>query len=1285
MSSIVKLSISGIRSFENNRRETLTFSKPLTLICGPNGSGKTTVIESLRYVITGDLPPNSKGGAFVFDPKMAAEREVLAQVKLAFYNTAGQRMVVTRSIQVTVKRSVQTFKTLEGQLLVMDGDDRRTVSSRCADLDAQVPMFLGASPSVLNYVVFCHQEDSLWPLSEPGIVKKRFDEIFEATKFSKALENLKTIKKDYLNDVKVQEKTAQFLQVDVERALKLQTQAKELETKIEEYKKECFELQNQISNTTKKLNTLFDMNQSFQEVIQRLRQTRKALGDTKISINSLLADMTVIEKPEEDIVKQLESYNSLIVESNVKMGALRNESQVCMQRIDDIRKSQSQFQLELGKAEATAATVERQREDLDLLVSDFCKQFNVAASGIKEALREKLEYHSREADKLRNSNLQSEFTLQKQLAEATSEGLQVEQEIANIKDSLRSIEKKALALSSELEDQDAPIGLRVTNYEKELASRNSELESTRKKLDALKNSELFKSLQNKIEVLNSERDEAQNLLIQATERLQKEGDSMAVKNSLDRNESRKKILCAQLLPRYEKILGTFSFESFDVAYNDALKLNRSFLKQAQSNVNECTLKLKNSEMRCSMLEENFQQVQLQITRLQSEIQTHTSLDDFDSKLQSLQEDVEVATQNLEQASFSIRYFEMAKRVAHDSHKCVLCRHDMNEQELQNFAVAISQKLESVPLTKEDAEFTLQEVKNKVEAMRSLRPAVYKYHELQLEVEKLSNDLLEQRGHVKAETEAYSTAVSQLEKAINKTKNLEELHECIRELANVCHDVEDLKKKLDAFPEKTLGISPATAQEKVNSITKAIKEAKSEFQKLRDDEEKLRDAEYELQAKVMKLQVDLNTAMTLSQSYDEKRKRLEDLRVNEKKMQETLPMLKVRLEKANEAKISINRQIQECRHRAAVSEKKNAESQSQLQRALEKLVTAERNAAQSQAQLDARPVAILQEQIAACKTALLHEIESNGKIDDQLRKIELTLADIGKHKRNLQDNLTLHKLESEKKELEKQIQELTEQQAEREQHKYEQETLELQQLQSNLSSRHASRAGEIKQMQQQHKQLNASLCTEYKNVHSDYRKASVQLDVTQQIIRDLGKYTTALDSAIMQYHTTKLQEVNQVLDELWKATYKGSDVDTIFIKGDQEGSRGIRSYNYRVCMVKQNIELDMRGRCSAGQKVLAAVIIRLALAECFGLHCGLIVLDEPTTNLDRENVEALAKSLDHIIHVRRKQKNFQLIVITHDEHFLACMKPNEFCDYFFRLERDERQLSRIAKVPIGHLE
>ncbi len=72
-------------------------------------------------------------------------------------------------------------------------------------------------------------------------------------------------------------------------------------------------------------------------------------------------------------------------------------------------------------------------------------------------------------------------------------------------------------------------------------------------------------------------------------------------------------------------------------------------------------------------------------------------------------------------------------------------------------------------------------------------------------------------------------------------------------------------------------------------------------------------------------------------------------------------------------------------------------------------------------------------------------------------------------------------------------------------------------------------------------------------------------------------------------------------------------------GEEGGSSRVkRSYNYRVEMMKGASQLDMRGRCSAGQRVLASIVIRLALAESFSVNCGVLALDEPTTNLDHSN-------------------------------------------------------------------
>jgi hypothetical protein len=82
-----------------------------------------------------------------------------------------------------------------------------------------------------------------------------------------------------------------------------------------------------------------------------------------------------------------------------------------------------------------------------------------------------------------------------------------------------------------------------------------------------------------------------------------------------------------------------------------------------------------------------------------------------------------------------------------------------------------------------------------------------------------------------------------------------------------------------------------------------------------------------------------------------------------------------------------------------------------------------------------------------------------------------------------------------------------------------------------------------------------------------------------------------------------------------------------------------------------------------------------------VYLQLIALDEPTTNLDQDNVRSLAKSLHDIIKARQAQSNFQLIVITHDEEFLKEMNCQEYCDTYFRISRNDRQKSIIERQSI----
>ena len=122
------------------------------------------------------------------------------------------------------------------------------------------------------------------------------------------------------------------------------------------------------------------------------------------------------------------------------------------------------------------------------------------------------------------------------------------------------------------------------------------------------------------------------------------------------------------------------------------------------------------------------------------------------------------------------------------------------------------------------------------------------------------------------------------------------------------------------------------------------------------------------------------------------------------------------------------------------------------------------------------------------------------------------------------------------------------------------------------------------------------------------------------------------------------------------------------------------------MIKNKSEMDMRSRCSAGQRVLACMIIRLALAEAFCTHCGILALDEPTTNLDAKNVTSLGSSLLRILRNRGQHKNnFQLVVITHDEEFIRALAHSGLTENYLKVMRNDKGLSQIFSEDISNLD
>lgn len=240
MSRLSRLRLSGIRSFgcEQNDEQEITFTSPVTLFLGQNGCGKTTIIESIKFAITGELPGGTKGGqGFIYDPQMAKKVETRGQVKLKFYDMKGESLTVVKIATVKQSKDKLTYKLVDSTLF-RNGE---AISGRCCDIHKEVASFIGVAPAIVNSVLFCHQEDSYWPLEEPKKLKERFDAIFDSVKYNKCIESI-------IKQRKVKQVVLKTMAVKVDFAKQTKTQMEQKKEQLHE-KEERLQVINELLNS----------------------------------------------------------------------------------------------------------------------------------------------------------------------------------------------------------------------------------------------------------------------------------------------------------------------------------------------------------------------------------------------------------------------------------------------------------------------------------------------------------------------------------------------------------------------------------------------------------------------------------------------------------------------------------------------------------------------------------------------------------------------------------------------------------------------------------------------------------------------------------------------------------------------------------------------------------------------------------------------------------------------------------------------------------------------------
>ena len=129
---------------------------------------------------------------------------------------------------------------------------------------------IGVPKPVLQHVIFCHQEDSNWPLDEGKKVKEKFDAIFNATKYNNCLEKIKKTIKEIKEDVKTKKKISEVEEKIKEEAVNKKTELFEAETKVEEILKKIESLEKDQEPYITRLNEIYNIEKNLSSITKEL-------------------------------------------------------------------------------------------------------------------------------------------------------------------------------------------------------------------------------------------------------------------------------------------------------------------------------------------------------------------------------------------------------------------------------------------------------------------------------------------------------------------------------------------------------------------------------------------------------------------------------------------------------------------------------------------------------------------------------------------------------------------------------------------------------------------------------------------------------------------------------------------------------------------------------------------------------------------------------------------------------------------------------------------------------
>ncbi len=486
------LEIKGFKSFAD--KTVVSFDDNITGIVGPNGCGKSNIVDSIRWVIGEQKISHLRSenlDSLVFNGSKTRSASGLAEVSLTFENT--RNLLPTEFSEVTITRKF--YKSGESEYRLND------VQCRLKDIQN---LFMDTGISTDSYAII-----ELGMVDD--LIKDKENSRRRMLEQAAGISIYKTRKKEAKLKLDATEQDLariEDLLFEINNQLKsLESQAKKAE-KYHEIKKEYREVSIELAKAA-----LEGFNLSYRE----LNEQQEIETDKRIKLEAEIAgDEAALEQEKVTFIEKEKQLQTMQHAFNDMMQAVRtkeNDKNLSAQRLEHLKEKETSLKDFLQKAEGQQKGI----EESIAFTSQQVGEEEKALAGLNEQLeqirhevdakRNVLDEKRRAVDNLRNEQQQvqrSQFDAEKKVAVADTSVQNLQRVIAQIEE-----ERKLRDQQRQHLDQDRIL------REKELAIKKVDLEQLQHhqentKDQILQTQALLDDLRNKLAEENRKLDAKKN-------------------------------------------------------------------------------------------------------------------------------------------------------------------------------------------------------------------------------------------------------------------------------------------------------------------------------------------------------------------------------------------------------------------------------------------------------------------------------------------------------------------------------------------------------------------------------------------------------------------------------------------------------------------------------------------------------------------------------------------------------------------------------------------------------